>query len=52
QTSSERAEQAVPGGPETKSGQSQAPDVGPTSGPQPTPQRTRDDGTVYTKVNV
>lgn len=47
--SDERADQAVPYAPQTKSGSS-APNVGPRPGPEPTPQRANSDGRVYSKA--
>ncbi|KIJ61862.1 hypothetical protein HYDPIDRAFT_158815 [Hydnomerulius pinastri MD-312] len=49
--SPEHADRAVPGAPQTKSGKSDDPNVGPRPGPEPTPQRTaEEDGRVYTKA--
>ncbi|KAG1745304.1 hypothetical protein EDB19DRAFT_483783 [Suillus lakei] len=50
-TSPERADQAVPHAPQTKSGSSTDPSVGPAPGEEPTPQRTDESsGRVYTKA--
>jgi len=47
--STPRADQAVPHVPQTKSGSSD-PNVQPSPGPEPTPQRTNSDGRVYSKA--
>ncbi|KAG1760668.1 hypothetical protein EDD22DRAFT_971005, partial [Suillus occidentalis] len=52
-TSPERVNEAVPHAPQTKSGVSNDPNVGPAPGEEPTPQRTdRNSERVYTKASA